>query len=375
LKVPFNLPARENGWYREELCEAINHVLDSGYYLLGEHVDAFENEFSRACGADYCISVGNGTDALEIALRALGVGHGDEVMTVANAGGYATTACNLMGAFPVYVDVNEDDLLMNIAQAAEAASLKTKCIIATHLYGQPVDVPKLRNLLDISGCGHVKILEDCAQAHGASLAGKPVGSLGDAAAFSFYPTKNLGALGDGGAIVTSVREIADQCFQLRQYGWESKYNARIPYGRNSRMDEIQAAVLLVKLAHLSELNDRRRAVAEKLCHACGDYVDIVTLPAPGSVAHLFVVRHKYRDKIRAELTRCGIASDIHYPVLDMNQPSMQHLNFRVLDVTHAEQATQEIFSLPCYAGIKDAELEYIRQVFETNISGIVGEQV
>jgi len=371
MNVLFNLPARENELFRVEIDKAIQDVLDSGYYLLGNHVKAFEQEFAGFCEAANCVSVGNGTDALEIALRSLGVMAGDEVITVANAGGYATTACNIIGAVPVYVDVNRADLLLDIDQVVGAVSPITKCVVATHLYGQAVDVVRLREKLDQAAYSHVKILEDCAQAHGASIGDRPVGSMGDVATFSFYPTKNLGALGDGGAIVTNCAEIAHSCLQLRQYGWQSKYDSAVPFGRNSRLDELQAAILRVKLKHLPELNAKRRSAIEFLYQACKPYVDVVTLPSASSAGHLFVVRHRQRGKIRAELSLHGVASDIHYPLLDMDQGSMQEQPYRVMSMDHSVTASEEIFSLPCYAGIDTAELQYIGRVFDLYISKIV----
>lgn len=371
MNVAFNLPCKENELFREQFNKVIKDVLDSGYYLLGSQVKAFEQEFASFCSSEYCITVGNGTDALEIALRSLGVKSGDEVITVANAGGYATTACNIIGAVPVYVDVNRSNLLLDIQQVLEAMSCATKCVIATHLYGQVVDVHGLRKLLNATGYGHVAIIEDCAQAHGASFQGQPVGSLADIATFSFYPTKNLGALGDGGAIVTSSATLLQTCMQLRQYGWNSKYESCIVYGRNSRMDEIQAAILRVKLKRLDELNAKRHVACEFLYRACRHYVDVVTIPTSGHVDHLFVVRHPRRDAIRAELLKQGIASDIHYPVLDMDQLSMRHQPFRTLKMDWSRQASQEIFSLPCYAGIEQSELDYIKLVFDMHVTKAV----
>ena len=371
MNVLFNLPLRENELFRAEIDEAIADVLNSGYYLLGSHVKDFEQEFASFCESRHCVSVGNGTDALEIALRALGVVADDEVISVANAGGYTMIACNIIGAVPVYVDVNAGDLLLDIHQVVSAVSARTKCVVATHLYGQAVDVTGLRVLLDAAGFNHVKILEDCAQAHGAKLNGQPVGSLADIATFSFYPTKNLGALGDGGAVVTNDDELAQACLQLRQYGWSSKYACTLPFGRNSRMDELQAAILRVKLRHLPDLNAKRVAVTEFLDAACRGIVDVVTQPKAGSVGHLFVVRHAQRDKIRAELLRHGIATDIHYPVLDNDHEVMQGQVKRVMAMPQAVKATAEIFSLPCYAGISSDELDHIQQVFDLYISKIV----
>jgi len=371
MDVAFNLPARENAIYRQQIDEAIRNVLDSGYYLLGHEVNAFENEFAAFCGAKYCSSLANGTDALEIALRALGVVAGDEVITVANAGAYSTTACNIVAAVPVYVDVQADDLLLDIEQIKPAISTHTKCIIVTHLYGQAVDVKRVRSLLSDIDRGDIKVLEDCAQAHGATINGDKVGSHGDIACFSFYPTKNLGALGDGGAVITSDPEIHQTCLRLRQYGWEFKYCAVTPFGRNSRLDELQAAVLRIKLQYLPVLNNKRRAVCESLYQTSKSYVDVVTQPSGGNVSHLFVVRHPNRKALRALLSEHGIATDIHYPVLDSHQPCMSQIKFRQMPLAQSIKASEEIFSLPCYSGIEQSELEYIDMVFKKHIAGVV----
>jgi len=359
MNVLFNLPARENEAIRSDINRAVQSVLDSGYYLLGEQTRAFEQEFAAFCRVEHCLTLGNGTDALEIAMRAIGVSAGDEVITVANAGGYTTTACNLIGAVPVYVDVEPDRLLLDIDQAVAAVSEQTRCVVATHLYGQVVDIPQLRSSLDRAGYQRVRIVEDCAQAHGASQGGRVVGSMADIATYSFYPTKNLGGLGDGGAIVTGSSEFYQLCLQLRQYGWSTKYQSATPYGRNSRMDELQAAVLRVKLNHLPACNARRREVAMQLARVCQPALDVVTEPDSTHAAHLFVVRHPQRRVVRDTLAARGIATDIHYPILDQNQHSMRSLPYRALAMPNAERAADEIFSLPCYAGISDDELTYM----------------
>jgi len=369
MNVAFNLPVRENALYRQEIAAAMQQVLDSGYYLLGQQVHAFEDEFAAFCGVKHCISVANGTDALEIGLRALGVQAGDEVVTVANAGGYSTAACNLIGAVPVYVDVEAGNLLLDLDQIVPALSAQTRCVIVTHLYGQSVDVQRLRSRLDDSGYGHIQILEDCAQAHGALSHGARVGSFGDVACFSFYPTKNLGALGDGGAIVTACADIHAACLQYRQYGWKDKYRAVVAYGRNSRLDELQAAILRVKLKHLPALNDKRRAACTALNQACRDDVDVVTRPCENHVAHLFVVRHPRRDAIRELLQEHGVASGIHYPVPDHQQPYMHQIRHRAMPLKQTMLASKEVFSLPCYAALEAGELEHIAMVFRQYIAG------
>ncbi|QDT43049.1 dTDP-3-amino-3,6-dideoxy-alpha-D-galactopyranose transaminase [Gimesia alba] len=374
MKILFNQPKRENDELSLEINAAIKNVLESGIYILGNNVTTFEEEFAAYCNAKYCYTVGNGTDALEIALRALDIGESDEVITVANAGGYSTTACNLVGATPVYIDVDENRLLLNVDQISSAVSPKTKCVIATHLYGQAVDIKQLRAALDAARHTEVKILEDCAQAHGATSHGKKVGALGDIATFSFYPTKNLGALGDGGAITTSCDNLAERCKSLRQYGWTSKYCSTVSDGQNSRLDEIQAAILRVKLKQLDAYNQRRQEICAHLHESCQGIVDVVTTPCDDHVSHLFVVRNKNREKICKTLNANGIATDIHYPILDLDQQSMKNKSYRSLELTYSNQATQEIFSLPCYTGITSVELDHIRQIFQSKISEITKDQ-
>ncbi|QDU10962.1 DegT/DnrJ/EryC1/StrS family aminotransferase [Gimesia aquarii] len=373
MKILFNQPKRENDELSLEIDAAIKNVLKSGIYILGNNVTTFEEEFAEYCNTKYCYTVGNGTDALVIALRALGIVKNDEVITVANAGGYSTTACNLVGATPVYIDVDKHRLLLNVDLVPSAISPKTKCVIATHLYGQVVDIKKLRALLDAAGHTEVKILEDCAQAHGATSEGEKVGSLGDIATFSFYPTKNLGALGDGGAITTSCEKLAERCQSLRQYGWISKYCSTVSDGQNSRLDEIHAAILRVKLKQLDAYNQKRRSICTHLHETCRGIVDVVTTPNDDHVSHLFVVRHKNREEICKTLNENGIATDIHYPILDIDQISMNAKSYRSLELKHSNQATKEIFSLPCYTGITRAELDFIRQIFQTKISVITKE--
>ncbi|MRR13653.1 DegT/DnrJ/EryC1/StrS family aminotransferase, partial [bacterium] len=258
MRVPFNDPARQVRDLRHELGQALDSVVDSGWFIHGRSHQSFEAAFAEYCGVAACVGVANGTDALEIALRAVGCGPGTEVVTVANAGGYTTTACLAAGATPVFADVDAETLEMSPRALEQVLSPSTKAVVITHLYGQMAEVEALSALARSRG---IAVIEDCAQAHGAVRGDKKAGSFGDLACFSFYPTKNLGALGDGGAIVTDNRELAERCTMLRQYGWAGKYDARIAGGRNSRLDEMQAAVLLVKLPHLDGWNERRRAIA------------------------------------------------------------------------------------------------------------------
>ena len=259
MSVPFNEPRRNYLQNRQEIDAAVARVLDSGRYILGEEVQNFERAFATYCGVSHCIGVASGTEAMLIALRAADVVVGSEVITVGNAGGYSSICCLQIGAIPVYVDVEPDTLVMDTDKVAAAITNQTRAIIATHLFGNMVHMAPVQNLATQHG---IRLIEDCAQAHGAVQDGSRAGSLGDIGVFSFYPTKNLGALGDGGALICSDDGLAIAIRELRQYGWRNKYTVNRPYGVNSRLDPIQAAILSVKLPHLDTANQRRRKIVE-----------------------------------------------------------------------------------------------------------------
>ncbi|HSE66985.1 MAG TPA: DegT/DnrJ/EryC1/StrS family aminotransferase, partial [Gemmatimonadales bacterium] len=305
-----------------------------------------------------CILVANGTDALELALRAIHVScpTGREVVAVPNAGGYATTACRQVGLVPVYADIEERSQLLAIESAVAALSGQTLAVVATHLYGGVVDVPALKRAMTMAGYGHVAILEDCAQAHGAHLGAAPVGSMGEIAAFSFYPTKNLGAMGDAGAVVTSDPGLAEAARKLRQYGWGSKYRVEMAGGRNSRMDEIQAAILDAMLPRLAGLNAERAQIHSRLRKAADVSLQFLD-GGDGRVVHLAVVRSRARDAFRRHLSERGIESDIHYPVLDCDQPGWAGLPMRMAPggVPVARRGVDEIVTLPCFPGMTESE--------------------
>ena len=252
---------RHNGAIKADLEEACRRLVDSGWYILGRQVTEFERAFAEYCGVADVVGVANGTDAIELALRALGVVQGQRVALVANAGGYGTVALNAIGAEPVYIDIERDTYGMSPASLQDVLQrTEVSAVIVTHLYGQ---LAAVEAIADVTRRHGVKLMEDCAQAHGARRAGKAAGSWGDAASFSFYPTKNLGALGDGGAVATNDPQVAAAVRSLRQYGWTSKYRAASPHGRNSRLDEIQAAILLAKLPYLDGWNSRRAKIADQ----------------------------------------------------------------------------------------------------------------
>lgn len=332
---------------------ALQRVLARHWYVLGQEVAAFEAGFAAYVGVDHCVTLANGTDALEIALRGLGVVRGDLVVTVANAGFYSSTAIHGIGAVPLYVDVDEASLTMAPAALAEALAQRPKCVVATHLYGRLADMDALQALCGAAG---VALIEDCAQAHGARRAGRIAGSWGDAACFSFYPTKNLGAFGDGGAVVTRDAALSARMRALRQYGWSAKYEVAVQGGRNSRLDEMQAAILNEKLPHLDAANAERRRIAGRY-NAAFAALPALALPAVGDdyVAHLYVLRIAEREAFRAFLKGEGVASDAHYPIPDHQQPA--YPGARVagsLRVTEAASAS--VVSLPCYPGMADDDV-------------------
>jgi dTDP-4-amino-4,6-dideoxygalactose transaminase len=324
---------------------------------MGPEHDAFEREFAMYCGSSWCLGVANGTDALEISLRAIGVLPGDEVVMVANAGGYAATACVLAGAVPVFADVSERTLLLDPAAVEPVISDRTRAIVVTHLYGRLADVAAIVEIAESRG---IKVVEDCAQAHGAVRDGRCAGTLGDVGTFSFYPTKNLGAFGDGGAVITDSPEIADGVRALRQYGWDRKYNAVVPSGRNSRLDEIQAAFLRCKLPNLDADNLKRRAVVARYVEAAeGTGLRIVESDGADYVAHLCVGLHDDRDGFMKRLADRGIATAIHFPTPDHRQPALAAVPWRAGPLVVTEHAADHIVSLPCFPELAVAEIDHV----------------
>jgi dTDP-4-amino-4,6-dideoxygalactose transaminase len=334
----------------------IQRVLDRHAYVLGAEVAGFETEFAEYLGVRQCVTVANGTDALELALRGVGVAPGDHVVTVANAGFYASTAVRQVGAIPVYVDVAEDDLTMDVDELREALAAKPKAVVLTHLYGKVARVESVADLCRRSG---VALIEDCAQAHGASRDGVKVGAWGDVACFSFYPTKNLGALGDGGALATNNEELAARLRGLRQYGWKEKYHVEWSGGRNSRLDEMQAAILRDKLPHLDAWNAQRRAVAARYSAAWDDLPVICPRHGEGDVAHLYVVRVRERETLRTRLRALGVATDVHYPVPDHLQTPARGASVAIGALPVTTAACAEVLTLPCYPGMQNDEIDTV----------------
>ena len=345
---------------REELTEAAARVVDSAWYVLGAEVDKFERDFATYCGAKYCVGVANGTDALELALKVLGVTAGASVATVANAGMYSTAAILSLGAAPVYVDIDPITLSVSPNDLARVvATHPISVVIVTHLHGRMVDMDAV---MKIAGTASIPVVEDCAQAHGAIFNGHKAGSLGTMGTFSFYPTKNLGALGDGGAIVTSVAEYAKQLTGLRQYGWTRRYHAEMPGGRNSRLDELQAAFLNVMLPHLDAWNSRRRQIAAYYSSAIK--CPRVTVPVHADtrdVVHLYVLRTGEREGLSSHLAKFKCPTDVHFPVPDYRQPAVRAVRGEHKALEATESACAEIVTLPCFPELRDDEVFYIAE--------------
>ncbi len=354
-RVPLNDLARAARQEHDALAAVLARVARSGWYVLGEELRRFEAAFAAYVGVAHAVGVGNGTDALELALRALRIGPGRDVVTVANAGMYSSTAIRRVGARPVYADVDETTMNLD-AHALEAAlTPSTAAVIVTHLYGRLADVEAIAALCTARG---LPLIEDCAQAHGARRGGRQAGAFGTLSCFSFYPTKNLGALGDAGAVLTGDDALAARLRALRQYGWGGKYEVREPGGVNSRLDEVQAAVLAHRLAALDARNARRRAVARRYSQSLRN--PAIAPPSPGGeddVAHLYVVRCAQRDALRAHLAACGIGADVHYPIPDHLQPAYPLSPLPHLPVT--ERLAREILSLPCFPELDDAEVDAV----------------
>lgn len=359
MHVKFNVLDRQYLKYAEEYDQAALEVLRSGWYVLGKQVEAFEKKFSEYIGSDYCVGLNSGLDALILAIRALGIGFGDEVIVPGNT--YIATVLGITenGATPVFVEPNE---FYNIDEEKIERKItgRTKAILVVHLYGQACNMTKI---MEIAHKYHLYVIEDCAQAHGATWDGKIVGSFGHVGCFSFFPTKNLGAFGDGGAITTNSAEIAEKVRKLRNYGSIIKYKHEIE-GVNSRLDEMQAELLSVKLKHLDELTAERVSVAERYCNEIKN--PMVNLPLCRELAthvyHLFVVRVKERDRFQEYLKQQGIDTQIHYPIPPHKSECYAQYEWSKVTLPVTEQNADEIISLPLYNGMTENETSYVIEI-------------
>lgn len=356
MNIPFNELRSGYLAQQSEIDAVVRRVLESGWYILGQETAAFEVEFAAYCGAAGCVGVNSGTDALHLALRACGVGPGDEVITVAHTAVATVAAIRMTGATPVLVDIDPNTYTMAPAALAAALTPATRAVIPVHLYGHPADMDAIRTI-----ARECFVIEDCAQAHGAQYKGRPVGGFGDLACYSFYPTKNLGALGDGGAVTGNDPELLEKVRLLREYGWtpQERYVSHIE-GVNSRLDELQAAILRVRLRHLDANNAMRRRLAALYDEALPAAVKRPSeRPDAHHVYHLYVIQHAARDHLRARLAEQGVGAGIHYPVPVHLQPAYQAGQLRCLPLPVTEQAAREVLSLPMYPTLTETQVRAV----------------
>jgi dTDP-4-amino-4,6-dideoxygalactose transaminase len=337
-----------------DVRRAIDRVIERGWFILGPEVSAFEQEFAAASGGAHAVGVGTGTDAITLILRALGIGTGDEVITSPLSAAYSALAVIMAGARPVFADIDPQRATIDPERIADLVGPRTRAILPVHLYGQPADMAAIER---IAARHNLAIVEDCCQAHLATSGGRAVGTIGVAGAFSFYPTKNLGALGDGGAIVTNDRALADRVKRLRNGGQTDRYHHQEP-GINSRLDDLQAAILRARLPRLRSWTDRRRALAARYRRRlAGAPVEMLPERDNGHVYHLFVVRTGDRDALQAHMAASGIETLIHYPVSIPLQPALagQH----PAECPVAARVCGEILSLPLHPALRDDEVDDI----------------
>lgn len=355
MQVPFATFDRMHAQVREEMLAKMREVYDKGQFIQSEECAAFEREFAAYCGTSYCVGCANGLDAIQLILRGFDIGPGDEVIIPSNTFIATALAVTYTGATPVLVEPDEKTYNLAEAGVEQAITPRTKAIIAVQLYGQSADMDPIIAIARRHG---LKVIEDAAQAHGATYKGRKVGSLADAAAFSFYPGKNLGALGDGGAVVTDDAHLADKVRALGNYGSSEKYH-HVYKGFNSRLDEIQAGMLRIKLRHLDQWNAARQKIAQQYLQQIQN--EKIVLPQVGEnrthVWHIFAIRTQERDALRAYLAQRGIGTLSHYPVAIHNQPAYRELQHGPLPL--AEKIAAQELSLPMYYGMTDAEIRYV----------------
>ena len=342
---------------KEDIDSTVTNVLSSGWYILGEQVSQFEMEFSTFCNCSHAVGVASGTDAILIALKAFNIGPGDEVITVSHTAVATVAAIEHSGAKPVMIDIDPHKYTMNPALLSSAITPNTRAIIPVHLYGQPAD---MKPIINIAKSNNLIVIEDCAQAHGAKYENQRVGSLGDAGVFSFYPTKNLGAFGDGGAVTCPDQRIADRLRLLRQYGWQSRYISE-EVGFNSRLDEIQAAILRVRLQDLDKNNHKRRQIANIYETSLVNCPIKLPLSKGGDehVFHLYVIQTSERDLLRSYLDNKGISSAVHYPVPVHRQPAYLKYGYVKDTLPITEKAAQEVLSLPMYPQLTARQQQFV----------------
>ena len=354
MPVRFGDLGRQYRNMQSEIDQAIGEVLNSGWFILGKKVEELEKSFSRYCGVAHGIGVGSGTEALHLALVACGVKPGDEVITAANTCVPTVSAISFAGGVPVLVDPDPATYDIDPTRIEERITPRTRAILPVHLYGQCADMGPI---LDIARRHDLRVIEDCAQAHGAKYHGQMAGSMSDAGCYSFYPSKNLGAFGDGGMVVTSDPDIADRVRKLRNYG-SGERNYHDIKGYNSRLDELQAAIILAKLPYLDQWNDRRRTIAGAYTTGLASTGLVFPAEAPDRhhVYHLYVVRVQDRDRFRAHLSSRGIDTNVHYPVPIHRQPAYAECLEMAPHLTTADEMSSQIVSLPIYPELENGEV-------------------
>lgn len=356
--VPLTDPKAENALFRQALVDAMTRVVDSGFYILGPNVSAFEERLARSVGAVGAIGVGTGTDAIALSLQALDIGVGDEVIAPSHTAGPTIAAIHMTGATPVLVDIEPETYCVSPQAVEQALSPRSRAIIAVHLYGHPANLDELQRIARVH---NVALIEDCAQAQGASYQGRKVGGIGDIGCFSFYPTKALGALGDGGGIASGRADLIDRVKWLRTYGWKRPQYAEVDHGRCSRLDELQSAVLLVKLDALDEMNQRRQRIAAAYAEGLRD--SPLALPTTRAscthVFHLYVVRSAQRDALETWLAAKGVKTGRHYPFPTHVQPALVKGSRISGTMVETDKAAAEILSLPMFATMTPAQVERV----------------
>lgn len=359
MKIDLEVLGRQFGLYREEYEDAALRALRSGWYILGKECEAFEEEFAQYVGCKYCIGVNSGLDALTLSIRALGIGEGDEVLVPANTYIASVLAVTANRAVPVFIEPDEY-YGMDADKIEVAITKRTKAILPVHLYGLS---SRMNDIMSIAGKYGLKIIEDCAQSHGAKFQGTMTGTFGDAGCFSFYPTKNLGAFGDAGAVVTNDENLAKTLRKLRNYGSEVKYHNEL-LGVNSRMDEMQAALLRVKLCHLQELIAERQKIAQQ--YLTGIYNPALQLPKlrenANHVWHQFVIRTSRRNDFQTYLAQQGVQTVIHYPIPPHLAECYSYLGYGRGSFPIAEQYADEVLSLPMFNGMREDEIKFVIDV-------------
>jgi len=356
MTIPFLDLKQHNQHLANELTDAFQRVLQNGWLVLGDEVSEFEREFAQYCGSDHCVGVGNGLDALYLILQAYGIGEGDEVIVPAHTFIATWLAVSHVGARPVPVEIDESTYDIDPVSIENSVTARTKAIIVVHLYGLPA---AMSDVMEIASRHNIKVIEDAAQAHGACYKGQRAGALGDAAAFSFYPGKNLGALGDAGAVTTNDVGLAERIKLLRNYGSAKKYKHEL-VGNNSRLDELQASFLRVKLGKLDSWNDRRSEIADIYLSELGDRYSLPVIPDQvNPVWHQFVIRSDLRSRLISHLDDAGIGWHIHYPVPCHLQDAYAYLKYKEGDFPITERITSEILSLPIDPQLSNQDVEKV----------------